>query len=308
MLVARDGEALYTGAVGRASRAGDPVTTDTAFALASMNKMFTAVAVLQLAEAGALDLDDPLATHLPALDAPWAQDVTLRHLLTHGSGLGTFDVAAMQPLRSVDDMVALPIDPPAFAPGSGYRYSNVGYVLLGAVVQAVSGQDFYAYLDEHVFAPAGMTGTGAPDLSVESPGVATGFLAPLPDGVRRDNLALRMHRGSPAGDFVTTAGDLLRFGEALQAGELLGEPWLSEMMRAQRVVAEEPGAQTGYGYGLIVQTRAGVTSVGHGGGAAGESTSFAIFPQSGVTIVVLSNYDIIADVVADRLAEMVGVR
>jgi D-alanyl-D-alanine carboxypeptidase len=308
VLIARDGRPVYAGAVGRASRSGDPVTLDTTFPLASTSKMFTALAVLQLAEAGALDLDDTLAMHLPTLDARWADDVTLRHLLTHGSGLGSFDLAAMRQLKSVDAMLALPIDPPAFTPGTRYRYSNVGYVLLGAVVVAAGGRDFDAYLDEHVFTPAGMTRTGAPDLSAETPGVATGFLAPLPGGVRLDNLALRMHRGSPAGDFVATAGDLFRFGEALLAGELLNEPWLSEMMRTQRTVAEGPGVQIGYGFGLTVQMRAGVTSVGHGGGAVGESTSFELVPELGVTTVVLSNYDLIADVVAERLAEMMGLR
>jgi D-alanyl-D-alanine carboxypeptidase len=307
-LIARDGDPLYGGAFGRANLAGDPVSLDTAFPLASTSKMFTALAVLQLAEAGALGLDDTVADHLPAYPVPWARDVTIRQLLTHGSGLGGFDLAALRPLRTLAEMLALPVEPPAFAPGSGYRYSNVGYLLLGAIVEAASGLDFYAYLDAHVFGPAGMTHSGAPPLVGEPPGVATGFLAPLPDGRRPPNLDLRVHRGSPAADLVSTAPDLLRFGEALLAGDLLGEPWRSEAMSVQRPLYVRAGVSVGYGFGMTVRSRAGATSVGHAGGAPGAGASFELVPERGLTIVVLSNYDLIADVVAERLAEMVGDR
>jgi D-alanyl-D-alanine carboxypeptidase len=295
-------------AFGRAHLDGDPVTLDTAFPLASTSKMFTAVAVLQLAEAGDLDLDDTIATHLPGYPAPWARDVTVRHLLTHGSGLGTFDFAALRPLTTIDEMLALAVEPPAFEPGGGYRYSNVGYVLLGAIVEAVSGLAFDAYLDARVFGPAGMTRSGAPLLTGEPLGVATGFLAPRPGGERPSNLNLRVARGSPAADFVSTAPDLLRFGEAFLSGGLLGEPWRSAAMAVQRPLYVRSGVRVGYGFGMTIRSRAGGTSVGHAGGAPGASTSFELVPERGVTIVVVSNYDVIADVVAERLAEMVGVR
>lgn len=308
VLIARAGEPLYRGAFGRAHLAGDPVTLDTGFALASTSKMFTAVAVLQLAEAGALDLDDTIAAHLPEYPASWARAVTIRQLLTHGSGLGTFDFDALRPLTRLEEMLELPVDPPAFTPGSGYRYSNVGFVLLGAIVEAVSGLDFYAYLDAHVFGPAGMVRTGAPLLAGEPPGVATGFLAPEPGGGRAPNLGLRVARGSPAVDLVSTASDLLRFGEALLAGDLLADPWRHEAISVQRPLYVRSGVRVGYGFGMTVRARDGWTSVGHAGGAPGASTSFELVPERGITIVVLSNYDVIADVVSERLAEMVGVR
>lgn len=306
--IARGGEVVYAGAFGDATLAGDPVTLETGFALASLNKMFTALAVLQLVEAGEVSLDDAVADHLPEVPRQLVEGVTVRHLLTHGSGLGTFAFREIQPMRTVAEMLTSSFEGPAFPPGAGFRYSNAGYLLLGAIVERASGEDFYAYLDEHVFSPAGMTKTGAPDLQGERPDVATGFLRAAADGSRDDALALRVHRGSPAADFVSTAPDLLRYADALQGGRLLGEELLSEAMRPQRAVGVRSGSDLAYGYGMYVETRDGVTSVGHGGGAAGASTAFHLYPEEGWVVVVLSNYDVVGDVVSRRLREMLGLR
>lgn len=308
VMIARGDRTLYAGAFGAANRAGDPVTLDTGFALASVSKTFTALAVLQLAEDGRIDLDDPLTRYLPDDRAVSLEGITLRHLLTHGSGLGNFDLARIRPLRTVAEMARLPIDPPAFEPGSAYRYSNTGYVLLGAVVERVTGQDFYAYLDEHVFAPAGMTRTGGFDLAGEPEGIATGFGRMRPDGTRPHDLDGRVRRGSPAADLVSTGPDLVRYGRALLDGTLLGEPWRTEAMSPQRPVPSRPVVATSYGYGLFVQERDGVVSVGHGGGAAGASTSFTVVPEGDLVVVVLSNYELVGDVVARSLKERTGPR
>lgn len=308
VLVAQDGETLYSGAFGQANLAGEPITLDTGFALGSMSKMFTAVALLQLVEAGDLSLDDPVSLHLPDYPAELIEGVTVQHLLTHGSGLGSFDFAEIQAMRTVSEMLALKVDPPAFTPGTRFRYSNMGYILLGAIIESVSGQDYYNYVQEHILIPAGMMRTGAYDLEGEQPTIATGFLSFSQDGSRPDNLALRVHRGSPAGDFVATASDLLRYSEALLGGQLLGEALLEQAMTPQRVMFTQPGVTIAYGYGMEVKTINGVTSVGHGGGAPGESTAFTLYPEAGNTIIVLSNYDVIADIVSRHLTEMLGFR
>ncbi|MEJ2151045.1 MAG: serine hydrolase, partial [Chloroflexota bacterium] len=140
VLIAHEGEILLLRAMGPMNEDGDLNNTDTRFALASTSKMFTAAAVVQLADQGLLDLDDPVSMYLPDYPEEMIQGVTIRHLLTHTSGLGSFFYSDIQPLTTVDQMLLVPIEPPAFAPGADYRYSNGGFVLLGGVIERASGQ------------------------------------------------------------------------------------------------------------------------------------------------------------------------
>ncbi len=149
--------------------------------MGSMNKMFTAVATLQLVEAGKLALDDPIGKHLP--DYPnreLASKVTVRHLLTHTGGTGDifgpdYDENRLK-LRDHSDYVDLYGSRPlAFEPGSRWEYSNYGFVLLGALIEAASGVSYYDYVREHVFRPAGMTSTDSLPESEDVPGRAVGY-------------------------------------------------------------------------------------------------------------------------------------
>lgn len=139
--------------------------TDTRFNLGSMTKMFTAVAIAQLAELGKLSFHDPISRHLP--DYPneaVASKVTIHHLLTHTSGMGDYQnekfYARLDQLRTLSDLVPLFVnDPLAFESGAKWDYSNAGFVVLGLIIEKVSGQDYFTYVKQHVFKPAGMTST-----------------------------------------------------------------------------------------------------------------------------------------------------
>ena len=191
VLVARHGKVLLQDAWGRADRKpGTPNTVRTKFRLGSMNKMFTAVATLQLVEAGKLALDDPIGKHLP--DYPnreLASKVTVRHLLTHTGGTGDifgpeYDEHRLK-LRDHGDYVDLYGSRPlAFEPGSRWAYSNYGFILLGALIEAASGVSYYDYVREHVFRPAGMTSTDSLPESEAVPGRAVGYTGPAARGCR----------------------------------------------------------------------------------------------------------------------------
>jgi len=188
LVIEQNGKRLYAKAFGLADRDnGIPVRLDTPFLFASQGKMFTAVAVLQLVHAGKLGLDEPLGRYLTGYPNKEMVKVTIRQLLSHQGGTG--DIGVLQPeeggnrawVRTIDDLIKLNGNrAPSFPPGSAFEYSNYGFVLLGAVLEKISGQSYYAYLDEHVFGPAGMTATRYPDLEHMS-GIARGYTR-QPDG------------------------------------------------------------------------------------------------------------------------------
>lgn len=288
LVIEQNGKRLYGKAFGLADRENKvPVRLDTRFLFASQGKMFTAVAVLQLIHAGKLGLDDPVAKYLTDYPNKEMAKVTVRQLLSHQGGTG--DIGVLQPekggnrawVRTIDDLIKLNGSrPPSFSPGSAFEYSNYGFVLLGAVVAKISGQSYYAYLDEHVFGPAGMTGTGFPDIEHMS-GIARGYtqqstgkLVPSADQLP--------WRGTPAGGGVTTADDEVRFVEALKAGKLIPLTLLSEAIKQQT---------DWYGYGFISSGPEEFPHWGHGGGAPGNSAALSIYPSNSMTMVCLSNRD-----------------
>jgi D-alanyl-D-alanine carboxypeptidase len=227
-VVARDGATIASKAGGIANKAtGAPITLNTKFNLGSMNKMFTAVAIAQLAQAKRLSFDDTIGKHLP--DYPnkeVADKVTIHQLLTHTSGMGMYwnDKFMAQREKLVTVAAHLPLfasDPLLFAPGEKFQYSNSGYMVLGAIIEKVSGQDYYSYVQEHIYKPAGMTETGFYEPGKEIPNLAIGYAKMGPDGKpleeARDNTNLREVRGGPAGGGYSTAGDLVKFHTALRA-------------------------------------------------------------------------------------------
>ncbi len=164
VVLARRGSDVGQVGLGTADGAGRAITADTRFNLGSANKMFTAVAVAQLIEAGKVGLDDPIGRYVAGL-TPEASAVTVRQLLTHSGGLGSFfspdTLDALARARSIADLLPLVADEkPAFAPGARFQYSNTGFLLLGAMVERVSGQSYGDYLRDRVFVPAGMMATG----------------------------------------------------------------------------------------------------------------------------------------------------
>jgi CubicO group peptidase (beta-lactamase class C family) len=295
-LVAKEGEVLFAHAYGLADRErGTPNTLETRFRIGSMNKMFTAVATLQLVEAGKLALDDPVGKHLvgyPNKDV--ATKVTMRHLLTHTGGTGDifgpeFD-RNIQSLREHSDYVRLYGDrPPRFEPGSRFEYSNYGFVLLGAIVEAASGESYYDYVREHVFRPAGMISTDSLPESEDVPNRSIGYMRPYPgaDSLQANTLLLPW-RGTAAGGGYSTVGDLLRFATALTSHELVS-PGGTELLLSGKV---DLGYGLRYAFGFFDgRDASGVGWVGHGGAFAGMNGDLRIYPKSGYVVAALANLD-----------------
>jgi len=287
LLVARDGKVVLEKAWGLADREKKlPVTVDTSFRIGSMNKMFTAVAVLQLVEAGKLGLDDPIGKHLP--DYPnkdIAEQVTVRHLLTHTGGTGdifgpAFDRNRLG-LKSIDDYVALyGTRAPMFAPGTEQRYSNYGFILLGALIERVSGKSYDGYVGKNIFAPSGMASTGALPEAETVPGRAVGYLNQ--GGRLVPNAATLPWRGTSAGGGYSTVGDLWRFVEALQSGKLISKTMFDQATATQFQM---------FGFGFAVVGEGNWKGFGHNGGAPGMSGDLHVFPKLGYVLVSLSNLD-----------------
>ena len=306
VVVARRGERLFEAVHSEADReAGIANNFDTRFRMGSMNKMITGVAALQLVQSGALGLGDPVGRHLP--DYPnrgFAERVRIRHLLNHTGGAGDFFGKAFREhrleLRDPADYVALLGDrEPEFEPGSQYRYANYGFILLGRIIEAASGRTYDDYCVEHVFAPAGMSATGALPESVEVPGRAVGYMQSREGLVRND--ATLPFRGTPAGGGYSTVGDLLRFAEALTAGKLLSAEHMQYVASGGFEVAD---GET-YGAGFLKQSHGGVRSYGHTGGAPGMNGTLLIYPDTGYVIAALSNGD---PPQASSLGEFIGDR
>ncbi len=289
ILIARNGTVFLENAWGQANKShGVANRVDTKFCLGSINKLFTRIVVLQLEEQGRLSLDDPLGKHLPDYPNPdAATSVTIRHLLDMTSGIGDFfnekfDAMPKDRLRTTSDYLRLfASDPLLFAPGSQRRYSNGGYVVLGAVIEKVTGRSYYDVVRAQVFAPAGMNDTESYEVDVPVPNLATGYTR---EGNRdegwRSNVYSKPARGSSAGGGYSTVGDLHRFSLALTRGKLL-----SPAHTAWVLGGPEPGAPGGDGKSI------GGEGIGVAGGAPGMNAVLEADTDTAFTLVVLSNYD-----------------
>ena len=296
MLIGLDEEVLWSNAFGLADIAENRRNQiDTKFNLGSMNKMFTAVAVLQLMEQGKLSLDNTIADLLPSYpNAAVADVVTVHHLLTHTSGLGDTFTAEFgaNPNAYLSNADYLPLfvdDPLMFEPGESFAYSNAGYVVLGLIVEEVSGQDYYDYVRSNIFVPSGMVDTDSYALEADVANLAMGYttqdIEGNETGVLAPNAPLMPGRGFAAGGGYSTTEDLFRFRNALLGQQLLTADSTGLLFAGQAELA--PGFK--YGYGFMIRDDEG--SVGHTGGAPGTCSFFSIYPASGYTLIVLSNSD-----------------
>jgi D-alanyl-D-alanine carboxypeptidase len=226
LLVARDGKVVFQKAYGLANRQRNiPNRLDTKLQIGSMNKMFTAVAVLQLVDRGRIDLNAPISTYLPKYpNQELASKVTIRQLLTHTGGTGDifgkeYEAARLQ-LREPKDFIRLfGSRGPAFEPGTRGAYSNYGFIILGNVIEAVTGVSYFDYVRRRVFDPAGMKDTDSTPETEPVANRAVGYMGP--SGTLRANTDTLPWRGTPAGGGYSTVGDLFNFAQALQAGKIL---------------------------------------------------------------------------------------
>lgn len=286
LLVAQGDDVLLQRAWGQADRAAHQANTlETKFRLGSMNKMITSVATLQLVQAGKLSLDGTVGDYLKDYPNADVRKVTLRQLLSHRGGTGDIFGPEYERerlnLRTHADYVNLYGKRGlTHVPGAERRYSNYGFVLLGAIIEAVSGQSYYDYVDEHIYAPAGMRNSG----SLPENEVVAGRARPYQreNGQWVDAADTLPWRGTSAGGGYSTAGDLLRFARALQAGTLVDPKLLVE--------ATQP-AEGRYGYGFAAGKFENSAWYGHGGGAPGMNADFRVFPSLDRVVIALSNFD-----------------
>ncbi len=299
VLIAKDGAPIFTKAYGLASKAYNvPNQFDTKYNLGSINKIFTMVAICQLAERGKLSFDDRLGkwfADYPNADA--REKVTIKHLLTMSSGIGDFfgerfEATPKDRVRTIDDYLKLFADQPLqFEPGSQQQYSNGGFVVLGAIIERVSGMTYYDYVRANIFEPAGMTNTDSYEADVPTPNVAEGYTrertgAGVSDGARVSNIYTRPARGSSAGGGYSTAEDLLRFSLALRDCKLLSHRGTARVLdrnfstspASDEAVFDEGGKMTQGGLGIA-------------GGAPGINAVLDCDYATGFASIVMGNYD-----------------
>jgi D-alanyl-D-alanine carboxypeptidase len=308
-LVAKDDRVLFSHAYGLADRKQRiPNTIRTRYRIGSMNKMFTATAILQLVEAGKVKLTAPLGTYLP--DYPnrdITTKVTIHQLLTHTGGTGDifgpdFD-AHRTDLRTLADYVKLyGKRGPEFKPGSQWAYSNYGFILLGAIIEKVTGHSYYDYVQQHIYRPAGMTRTGSLPENHAVPDRSIGYTKAPGTTAWTPNTDTLPYRGTSAGGGYSTVEDLTRFAHALLSHKLLS-PHSTNLLIAGKVKA---GPGTRYAYGFEDARDAdGNGWVGHGGGAPGINGDLKIYPKSRYVVAVLTNIDPPA---AQRISEYLDTR
>jgi D-alanyl-D-alanine carboxypeptidase len=296
-LIEQDGQPLLE--FSSSAPGSGPFTMDTPFNIASAAKMFTAVAIGQLVDQGKLRFDSQIGDYLDELPPDLTQ-VRVDQALTHTAGIrGLTQLtpelgARIRTARTARDLVPLVSQAGlAFAPGSKMEYSNGGFVLLGAVVEAASGLSFGDYVARNILAKAGMSNTG--------------YVEPANAAVRLSRMALGASAGNraptrfgggatPAGGWYSSARDLVRFATALRDGRLVTPATMKAMLTIRSSPSNSTPSQAkaerrGYGYGFGIAESAGDTIVGHNGGAPGANSEVAISLKRGWTAVALSNID-----------------
>ena len=262
-----------------------PNTPDTKFQIASVTKVFTAAAVMKLAEEGKIRIDEPASRYLPEYEDILGTGITIGHLLSHSSGLPEFTPGAAgradmtQALEPREFIEAIRSRRPFFAPGLGVRYSNVGYVLLGLVIEKVTGRSYDGWLEGHVLKPLGMSDTGTDPDYPSRPGFARGYIDDR-SGALRPAPFIHPAWAYSAGALYSTVEDLHKFDRALSSPGFLTAASLETMFR--------PRNRT-FSFGWLVGDAFGRRFEAHGGGGPGFSAWVERWPDDDAFVAVLSN-------------------
>jgi D-alanyl-D-alanine carboxypeptidase len=287
VLVAQDGHPVFRKAFGPANREWDiPNATDTKFRIGSITKQFTAAAVLQLVERGKLKLDDPISQYYPDAPASW-QRITIRHLLTHTSGIPSYTALPDYPAKismidlSPQEIIKLTQDQPLeFEPGTAFAYDNTGYILLGYVIEKVSGLGYAQYLQENVFSALGMNDTGYDFNEVILSRRVSGYSCS--DGRWNNASYLAMSLPYAAGSLYSTVEDLLVWERALSDGKVLNVGSCEDMFTDYGHA---------YGFGWAITHQFGHRLQTHAGGVNGFRSNVDVYPDDRLVIIILSNIE-----------------
>jgi CubicO group peptidase (beta-lactamase class C family) len=309
--VSDGGQTVFDECRGLAERSFNvPIDHQTKFHIGSIDKMFTAVAIAQLVQAGKLSWNDTLAKRVPEYpDQATAQKVTVWQLLHHTAGLGDFLVPdyfehSERYVNPVDYLGLIARQPRLGEPGKDLNYSNSGYMLLGRIIENVSGESYFDYIQHHVFDPAKMASSGFDSVDDIVPGLAVGYYHD--DGLfsrtwKADWLKIG-YKGGPAGGSYSTNADLLRFANALQGGKLLKSTTMAKMFDGELPVG--PGA---IGAGIDERISHGRHIRGHQGGIEGTTANLEMVWETGAAVALTSNegpsqHWLLAEKIADLLA------
>jgi CubicO group peptidase (beta-lactamase class C family) len=284
VLVVKNGKTLLDSGFGYADLEWKiPNTPRAKFRLGSLTKQFTAASILLLQERGKLNVDDPISKYLPDAPAAW-QKITIYNLLTHTSGIPNFtdfpDYTSLQdkpatPTQIIARFRDKPLD---FEPGSGFNYSNSGYIVLGYVIEKLSGQTYAKFLQQNIFTPLGMVNTGVDDMAVILPDRAQGYQQTA-QGLAHAAF-VDMTTPFSAGDLYSTTGDLLKWERALFGGKLLKPSSLTAMTTPFKA---------NYAFGLLSLNQGGHKTITHTGGIDGFATSLSFYPDDKLIVIVLGN-------------------
>ncbi|MGD9347572.1 MAG: serine hydrolase [Candidatus Aminicenantes bacterium] len=297
VLVAHKGQPIFKKAYGMADRERNISNqVNTKFCIGSMNKMFTAVAIARLIEQGKLSYDDLIGKYLGEewILSEVGEQVKIAHLLSHTSGIAEyltdeFFISSAETYRTLEDykpiIKNLSI---TFEPGTRWEYCNTGFILLGAIIEKITGKDYLEYLKEHIYDPADMDSTIVFDPNETSSNLAMGYEKVQEEGKafwRKTAYAGKI-KGSPAGGGFSTVDDLLKFSEALRSNLLINSETKELLMSVKASTRS-----IDYGYGFIIEnSRKFGRVVGHGGAAFGVSANFRMFVDRGYTMIILSNF------------------
>jgi CubicO group peptidase (beta-lactamase class C family) len=287
ILIARDGKVLFSQGYGMANLEHEvPNTPQTKFRLGSITKQFTAMAILILQERGKLSVHDKIKKYLP--DAPKAWDeIEIHHLLTHTSGIPNYtaslDFLRTLPVRvTLKELIAKFKDKPLeFKPGDKFKYSNSGYILLGQIIETVSGESYPRFMNDTIFTPLTMTDTGYDNALPIIKHRAAGYTRRL--GFVLTNCDyIDMSIPHAAGALYSTVEDLLKWDQALYTEKLLPRKSVDAMFKPFK---------SNYGYGWLIDTKFGQPRFEHGGGIMGFVTIIARYPAQKLLVVALCNLE-----------------
>jgi len=297
VLVANKGKPIFKKAYGMADKERNILNQmNTKFCIGSMNKMFTAVAIAQLVEQGKLSYDDLIGTYLGAewIQSEVSKKVKISHLLSHTSGIAEYLTdelfnSSAEIYRTLGDHKSIVKEKSlTFKPGTQWEYCNTGFILLGAIIEKVTGEDYSDYIKKHIYYPADMDNTIYFDLNKTLPNLAMGYEKVKKDDKsswRKTAFAGKID-GSPSGGRFSTVEDLLKFARALGSNQLISRESKELLMS---VKARSSSIEYGYGFLIYSSMKLGRV-VGHGGAAPGVSANFRMFVDKGYTMIIFSNY------------------